>query len=122
MNTAPSYTPSIVHILYQQTERPVKNMSIINGIYNERCEILADYLIKNRETVRGAALRFGVSKSTVYKDVTEKLKRVNPSLYEEVKELLDLNKSERHLRGGEATRQKYRLKKLGGEITSRGSN
>ena len=98
-------------------------MSHINGTYNERCEILADYLIKNRETVRGAAVRFGVSKSTVHKDVTEKLKRINPALYEEVKELLDLNKSERHLRGGEATRQKYRLKKLAeSEITSRGSN
>ena len=98
-------------------------LSHINGTYNERCEILADYLIKNRETVRGAAVRFGVSKSTVHKDVTEKLKRINPALYEEVKELLDLNKSERHLRGGEATRQKYRLKKLAeSEITSRGSN
>jgi len=96
-------------------------MSFINGIYNERCEILADYLIKNRETVRGAAVRFGISKSTVHKDVTEKLQRVNPSLYEEVKELLDLNKSERHLRGGEATRLKYRMMR-NASLTSRGSN
>jgi len=77
----------------------------------ERCEILAEYLIKNHETVRGAAGQFGISKSTVHKDVTQKLPHTNPGLYEEVKELLECNKAERHIRGGEATKLKYRLMK-----------
>lgn len=77
--------------------------------YRERCEILAEYLLRNRATVRQAARKFGISKSTVHKDVTVKLKPVNPGLYEEMKELLELNKSERHIRGGEATKRKYLL-------------
>jgi len=83
-----------------------------NGKYSERCEILADYLIQNKETVRGAAGKFGISKSTVHKDVTQKLKNTNPSLYEEVKEVLELNKAERHIRGGEATKLMYRQKHM----------
>ena len=73
----------------------------------ERCEAIADYVIETADTVRGAALHFGISKSTVHKDLTEKLKIVNPALYLSAKEILDKNKSERHLRGGEATRMKY---------------
>ena len=73
----------------------------------ERCEVVADYVIETEDTVRGAALHFGISKSTVHKDLTEKLKTVNPALYLSAKEILDKNKSERHLRGGEATRMKY---------------
>ena len=80
---------------------------------DERAKEFARYIIDSGATVRKTAEQFKISKSTVHKDVTEKLRRINPSLYEEVKELLDLNKSERHLRGGEATRLKYRLKKLG---------
>ena len=76
----------------------------------ERCEVLADYIIDTKSTVRGTAQRFGISKSTVHKDLSQKLKQLNPRLYDCVKEILELNKSERHLRGGEATRQKY-LKK-----------
>lgn len=72
-----------------------------------RCEILAEYLIETQGTVRDAATHFGVSKSTVHKDVTEKLKARNSALYELVRRLLDKNKSLRHIRGGEATRQKY---------------
>lgn len=79
----------------------------IKGEIRERCEILADYLVRNRATVRSTARRYGVSKSTVHKDLTEKLLRVNPGLYAEVKEILNINKAERHLRGGEATKQKY---------------
>jgi len=79
----------------------------IKGTYTERCELLAEYLITNNATVRITAKRFGISKSTVHKDVTEKLMRINPSMYGEVKEILDKNKAERHLRGGEATKQKY---------------
>ena len=77
----------------------------------ERCEIIAEYVIETKETVRGAAAHFGVSKSTVHKDLTYKLKFYNKNLYKEVKKVLDINKSERHLRGGEATRRKYLGKK-----------
>lgn len=73
----------------------------------ERCVLLANYLIENQATVRAAAVRFGISKSTVHKDVTQVLPRVNRSLYLHVKQVLEKNKQERHLRGGLATRQKY---------------
>ena len=73
----------------------------------ERCVILGTYLVENRATVRTTAARYGISKSTVHKDVTETLRQVNGPLYEEVKKVLDQNKNERHLRGGEATRKKY---------------
>jgi len=74
----------------------------------ERCEELALYLIEHQTTVRQTAHRFGISKSTVHKDVSEKLPKVNPVLFTEVHILFEKNKSERHLRGGEATRRKYR--------------
>ena len=77
----------------------------------ERCEEVAEYVIETGDTVRGAALHFGISKSTVHKDLTGKLKFINPTLYQRAKEILDKNKSERHLRGGEATRKKYMQKK-----------
>ena len=78
----------------------------VNSI-KERCVILGRYLVENRSTVRAAANEFGISKSTVHKDVTQILKWVDVDLYCKVKEVLDINKRERHLRGGEATRQKY---------------
>lgn len=74
----------------------------------DRCVILGTYMVENRATVRTTAARYGISKSTVHKDVTQTLSQVNRPLYEEVKRVLDRNKSERHLRGGEATRKKYR--------------
>ena len=77
----------------------------------ERCVILARYLIDNKATVRAVAKEFGVSKSTVHKDVTQVLKSVDVNLYRKVKEILEINKSERHIRGGEATRTKYINKK-----------
>ena len=73
----------------------------------ERCVILGEYLVEHRSTVRATAQIFGISKSTVHKDVTDTLKYVNKRLYYEVQALLLKNKQERHLRGGEATRQKY---------------
>lgn len=73
----------------------------------ERCVILGTYIVENRATVRATAARYGISKSTVHKDVTENLRRINPALYSAVKDVLEQNKNERHLRGGEATRQKY---------------
>ncbi len=74
---------------------------------SERSVILARYIIETGDTVRGAAKRFGVSKSTVHSDVTKRLRRVNPSLWQECHKILEHNKSERHLRGGNATREKY---------------
>ena len=77
----------------------------------ERCEVLAEYVIETGDTVRGTAAHFGISKSTVHKDLAYKLRAYNHTLYKCVKKILDINKSERHLRGGEATRKKYqRLK------------
>ncbi len=76
----------------------------------ERCVILGTYLVENHATVRMAAQQFKISKSTVHKDVTQILQRVNPSLYEQVQQVLNKNKLERHLRGGEATKKKYRTK------------
>lgn len=73
----------------------------------ERCVVLASYLVENRATVRATAQRFGISKSTVHKDVTERLVQVNPSLAKQARKVLDINKSERHIRGGLATREKY---------------
>ncbi len=74
----------------------------------ERCVILGTYIVENRATVRSTAARYGISKSTVHKDVTEHLRHASPALYEEVKAVLEQNKSERHLRGGEATRRRYK--------------
>lgn len=73
----------------------------------ERAVRLAEYITENRATVRAAAKKFGVSKSTVHKDITERLEAVDPALFAEVRQLLELNKAERHIRGGLATRRKY---------------
>ena len=74
----------------------------------ERAIRLAEYITENRATVRAAAKKFGVSKTTVHKDITERLEGVSPELYSEVRNLLELNKAERHIRGGMATRRKYK--------------
>ena len=73
----------------------------------ERAARLALYIIENRTTVRAAAARFGVSKSTVHKDITERLPRVDPQLAAQARQVLDVNKQERHIRGGVATREQY---------------
>ncbi|MBR3293164.1 MAG: sporulation transcriptional regulator SpoIIID [Oscillospiraceae bacterium] len=77
------------------------------SIEQRACD-LAAYIIEHKATVRAAAAKFGVSKSTVHKDLTERLPTVNRALYHEVRRLLDLNKAERHIRGGLATRKKYK--------------
>lgn len=77
----------------------------------ERTIRIGNYLVETRKTVRVIAKEFGVSKSTVHKDLTERLPIVNAELAKQVKEVLDYHKSIRHLRGGEATRKKYRSKK-----------
>lgn len=74
----------------------------------ERVLELANYIIETNSTVRAAASKFRVSKSTVHKDVTERLLEINPALAWEVKEVLENNKAERHLRGGMATKEKYK--------------
>ena len=76
----------------------------------ERCEELGQYVIENSATVRQAAQYYGISKSTVHKDITVKLKYINKSLYKQVKTILNKNKSERQIRGGEATKKKYMIK------------
>lgn len=75
---------------------------------DQRACDLAVYIIENQATVRAAANQFGVSKSTVHKDLTERLPKLNQGLYRQVRQLLDLNKAERHIRGGLATRRKYK--------------
>ena len=73
----------------------------------ERSVVLGEYLLEHSATVREAARVFGISKSTVHKDVTQTLKNINKSLYLDVKSVLEKNKEERHIRGGEATKKKY---------------
>ena len=73
----------------------------------ERCVILGAYIVENNATVRSTAKQFGISKSTVHQDITVRLAQTNKTLHDEVKAVLDKNKQERHIRGGEATRKKY---------------
>lgn len=73
----------------------------------ERALSVAYYIIESKATVRQAAKKFGISKSTVHKDCTDRLNQINPSLAREVRQVLDVNKQERHIRGGLATREKY---------------
>lgn len=79
-------------------------------IIEERATSLAQYIIDSKDTVRGAAKKFCISKSTVHKDVTERLIKINPILAREVREILNENKAERHIRGGMATKLKYMKK------------
>lgn len=80
----------------------------VKGNIEERAVELAQYIVEHRATVRGAAGKFGISKSTVHKDLSERLPRLNRALYIQVKAVLEENKAERHIRGGIATRRKYR--------------
>lgn len=80
----------------------------MKGNIEERACALAQYIIENRTTVRAAAKKFGVSKSTVHKDLSERLPMYNRTLYLQVKDILDENKAQRHIRGGIATRRKYK--------------
>ena len=84
----------------------------MKGIVEERAAMLGEYILKSKATVRSTAKKFGVSKSTVHKDVSERLKYINPNLYREVKSVLELNKSQRHIRGGLATKNKYLERKV----------
>ena len=84
---------------------------VLKGNMEERAERLAQYIIENRTTVRAAAQKFGISKSTVHKDISERLPQFNRALYLQVKEVLDVNKAQRHIRGGMATKKKYQAMK-----------
>ena len=84
---------------------------------DERAIVLARYISETKGTVRAAAKHFGISKSTVHKDVSERLKNISPSLYAEVKEILERNKAQRHIRGGQATKEKYADMRLHGVRT-----
>ena len=77
-----------------------------------RAVILGEYIVRQKATVRAAAEWFGVSKSTVHKDVSERLEQLQPDLYAQVKEILEQNKQERHIRGGMATKRKYELRRM----------
>ena len=79
----------------------------MKGYIEERAVKTAEYIIETKATVRQTARKFGVSKSTVHKDVAERLKYVDPQLYKRVKTVLEINKAQRHIRGGLATREKY---------------
>lgn len=83
----------------------------MKGLVEERAAMLGEYIIESKATVRSAAKKFGISKSTVHKDVSQRLKSVNPNMYKEVRQILDTNKNQRHIRGGIATRNKYLMLK-----------
>ncbi|MBR5091463.1 MAG: sporulation transcriptional regulator SpoIIID [Ruminiclostridium sp.] len=84
-----------------------KGTDPICGSKQERCVSLAKYIIENKATVRDAGKNFGISKSTVHQDITARLGRINPELHRQVREVLEINKQERHIRGGLATKKKY---------------
>lgn len=80
----------------------------MDGTIEQRACDLAAYIIENGATVRSAAKHFGISKSTVHKDLSQRLPQCNKGLYRQVRSVLELNKAQRHIRGGMATREKYR--------------
>jgi len=98
-------------MVYISGEHRESKDETMTGIGRDRCMALGAYIIQNGATVRQTAHQFGISKSTVHKDVTEILRRVDHVMYMKVREILEINKQERHLRGGEATRRKYSQKK-----------
>ncbi len=83
----------------------------MKDLVDERASLLGEYIVENKATVRATAKVFGISKSTVHMDVAQRLKKVNPNLYNQVRKVLDVNKEERHIRGGLATKEKYMAKK-----------
>ncbi len=85
----------------------------MNSVFEDRAVMLARYIVENKTTVRKTAEKYGISKSTVHKDVSIRLKEIDPSLHNNVKQVLELNKAQRHIRGGNATRNKYLMIKNG---------
>ena len=89
-------------------KQSTKKRGVLSAEEKERCIRLGEYLVEHNSTVRNTAQYFGISKSTVHKDLTEKLPNISKSLYIEAKRVMDKNKAERHIRGGKATQNKYR--------------
>ena len=89
------------------TVQTVSSEAFLKDYIEERVVEIANYIIDEKATVRQTAKRYGVSKSTVHKDVTERLSQINPSLAAQTRKVIDINKSERHIRGGMATKEKY---------------
>lgn len=85
-----------------------KEVSALKDTVEDRAIHLGEYIVENKATVRAAAKKFGISKSTVHMDVAQRLQKISPGLYNEVREVLDVNKAQRHIRGGLATREKYK--------------
>ncbi len=83
----------------------------MNYLVKERASMLGEYIVENNATVRATAKIFGISKSTVHMDVSQRLKKVDPSLYGQVRKVLEINKAQRHIRGGLATKKKYMSQK-----------
>ncbi len=104
-----SLKPDFTHIVVWQ--RLFAEVSDLYYDSDERPKRLAAYLIDEKSTVRSTAAVFGISKSTVHKDVSVRLARIDPSLYAEVQKVLEANRLERHIRGGNATKRKYALEK-----------
>lgn len=98
-----SYFPSYTHTIYYMNQ----GGSFLKEYIEQRALELANYIIENKATVRMAAKKFCVSKSTVHKDVTERLAKINPHLWATLRKVLDENKAQRHIRGGIATKNKY---------------
>lgn len=109
MHKAIEYNSQPLHI---NVEKVGWGVIAIKNHIDERAVELANYILETGATVRSCAAKFGISKSTVHKDVTERLQKLHPSLYKEVAEVLLKNKGERHIRGGLATREKYRKNSL----------
>ena len=87
-----------------------KEVFSLKTIVEERAIELGEYIVENNTTVRATAKKFGISKSTVHSDVSERLRKASPALYSEVRKVLDTNKAQRHIRGGQATKEKYKKK------------
>ena len=81
---------------------------VVRSYIEERAVIVAKYILEKNTTVRQTAKTFGVSKSTIHKDMTERLPKINPAIAEQTHSILELNKAERHIRGGKATQLKYK--------------
>ena len=84
-----------------------KEVFFLKVLVEERAIELGEYIVEHKSTVRATAKEFGISKSTVHTDVADRLKKVSPSLYDEVRKVLEDNKAQRHIRGGLATKEKY---------------
>lgn len=93
------------------TVYPARGFIFLKTVVEERAIELGEYIVEHNATVRAAAKEFGISKSTVHMDVSDRLKKADPALYTQVRRVLDVNKQERHIRGGLATREKYKTNK-----------